>query len=139
MTLKCYDCGHIFDECELKRWTEAHGEEMSGCPLCRGGYGETKKCKVCGGEFLKEELIGEGVCDDCIDDYRNDFETCYELSKDQKENVEISILLITLLGEEKIEKILYHYLKCQDSVDCGKFIDEDREWFADKLAEEVKK
>lgn len=145
MACKCLSCGHIFDEVEAYKWEEPHGldnppyERIEGCPICRGAFEKTQKCKICGGEFLKKELFGEGICNECIDNYRNDFESCYNLSKDQKENVEISILLITLLGEEKIEKILYHYLKCQDSVDCGKFIDEDREWFADKLAEEVKK
>lgn len=136
---KCLNCGHIFEDGEQKFWTEPHGEELTGCPICSGNYEQTQKCKICGGEFLEEDLNGGCVCDECIDEYRNDLDTCYGLSKDEKEKVEINIFLLSLIGGDNIEKILYHYLKCQKEVDCSKFIDEDIDWFAEKLLEEVKK
>lgn len=65
MAFKCLECGHIFEDGEEARWTEAHGEQFSGCPLCRGEYEETKPCKHCGSEKLDDELY-EGWCEDCL-------------------------------------------------------------------------
>jgi DNA-directed RNA polymerase subunit RPC12/RpoP len=139
MSYKCLECGNIFEYGEDQTWVESHGEKLRGCPICGGAYKKTVKCSICGGEFLKGELHGGCVCNECIDEYRKDFDTCYNLSKNEKEKVEINILLISLIGEDNIEKILYHYLKCQNNVDCSGFIDEDKDWFAERLAEEVKK
>lgn len=140
MALKCCDCGHIFDECERKTWEELHGEMLSGCPLCCGGYEETKKCKICGGEFLEDELNGGCVCDECIEEYRKDFDTCYKISKlANKEEVKINAFFASLFSEEEIETILYHYLKTKKEVNCLNFVEQDKHWFAEKLAEEVSK
>ena len=140
MALKCYDCGHIFDECECNNWVEPHGEALSGCPLCSGGYGETKPCKTCGGDFLEEELNGNGICDECIDEYSKDFDTCYKISKlADKEEIKINALFASLFSEDEIETILYHYLKTMKEVNCLDFIEQDKDWFADKLVEEASK
>lgn len=139
MALKCNECGHIFDDCERAIWREAHGEMWSGCPICRGSYDETKQCSVCGGEFLEDELKGGCVCDECINDYCKAFDVCYKVSKNEKTEIEINCLLATLLDVEKIEEILYQYLKAEKEVDCSLFIEQDRNWFAEKLAEEVRK
>ena len=139
MALKCYDCGNIFDESECESWIEPHGEMLNGCPLCKGSYGETKKCKICGGEFLEEELYGDDVCNGCIEEYSKDFDTCYKISNTAKEEIKINALLVSLYSVSDIEKILYHYTKCADFVDCSVFIEQDKHWFADKLVEEVKK
>ena len=84
---KCTECGHIFEYGEEKKRMESRGEfggspcfeEMIGCPLCGGEYEETIPCKICGSEHLEEELNG-GVCDSCIDEYRKDFDFCYNIS-----------------------------------------------------------
>ena len=65
MSNKCVECGHIFEEGEQARWSESRGEfwgvpcseEMSGCPLCHGGYEKTKPCKICGSEHLEEKIL----------------------------------------------------------------------------------
>ena len=70
---KCLECGHIFDDGEQAVWTENQGEchggpafeRFSGCPLCKGAYEETTRCKKCSGEFLEDELY-EGLCEDCL-------------------------------------------------------------------------
>lgn len=62
---KCLDCGHIFDEGEQAVWTEAHGEQWDGCPICKGGFEETTGCAHCGGEFLETELF-DGICAECL-------------------------------------------------------------------------
>ena len=62
---KCYECGAIFDEGEEKEITEPHGETHFVCPYCHGGYEESEKCKCCGENFAKSELLGD-LCEECI-------------------------------------------------------------------------
>lgn len=59
---RCDDCGHIFEEGEQARWTEPHGENMSGCPLCKGSYAEANSCKICGSYDCD---YGEEFCEEC--------------------------------------------------------------------------
>ena len=147
MSYKCLNCGHIFEEGEEARWNESRGEywgfpcseEMSGCPLCRGDYEKTIPCEICGSEHLADELFG-GVCDECIEEYRKDFNRCYELSFGETTEIKINSLLASLFDVSDIEQILKEYIrnKWQD-VDCSPFIDKDISWFGEKLVEEVKK
>lgn len=147
MAYKCLECGHIFEEGEQACWLESRGEfwgtpcseHMSGCPLCKGEYEETVQCAVCGSEHLEDELNG-GVCDECIDEYRKNFNACYELSIEEKTEIKINSLLASLFEVSDIEQILKEYIheRWQD-VSCDKFIDEDKSWFGEKIAEEVKK
>lgn len=146
MAFKCLECGHIFEEGEQAVWEETHGldtppyEKFSGCPICKGSYEETKQCKICDGEFLEDELNGGCVCDECIDEYSKDFDTCYKISKlADKEEIKINALFASLFSEEEIETILYHYLKTMKEVSCLDFVEQDKDWFAEKLAEEVSK
>ena len=72
MAYKCLECGHIFEDGEEAVWDDPRGEywgqpcfeTMSGCPLCRGDYEETKQCTSCQGEFLEDELE-DGLCEHC--------------------------------------------------------------------------
>ena len=146
MAFKCLDCGHIFEEGEQSRWEEHHpygmgyaAEEFSGCPICNGDFEETKQCEICGGEFLEDELNGGCVCDECIEEYSKDFDTCYKISDNEKEEININALLASLLDIDEIETILYHYLKTKRDIDCSKFVNQDKDWFADRLVEEVSK
>ena len=147
MAYKCLECGHIFEEGEQAHWRENRGEfwgthcseEMSGCPLCHGDYEETTPCAICGSEHLEDELNG-GVCDECIDEYRNDFDTCYKTSFGETTEIKINSLLASLFDVSDIEHILKEYIRARwQDVDCSPFIDEDKSWFGERLAEEVKK
>lgn len=145
MAYRCLECGHIFEEGEQAVWYEKHGldtppyERRTGCPLCKGGYEETVKCKICGAEHLEHELNG-GVCKDCIDKCRNDFNICYKVSFGETTKIEINSLLASLFDVGDIEQILKEYIRDRwHNVDCSPFIDEDILWFGEKLAEEVKK
>lgn len=147
MAYKCLDCGHIFEEDEQARWSESRGEywgspcyeTMSGCPVCKGEYEETVQCAVCGSEHLEDELSG-GVCDECIDEYRKNFNSCYELSIGETTPIEINSLLASLFEVSDIEQILKEYIRDKwEDVSCDKFIDEDKSWFGERIAEEVKK
>lgn len=148
MAFKCLECGNIFEEGEQVRWEEHHpygmgyaSEEFSGCPLCNGDFEETKQCEICGGEFLEDELNGGCVCDECVKEYKRDLETCYKIAETaEKEEIEINPLLVSLFDVDEIETILYQQLESvKDNIDCSAFINEDRDWFAEKLAEEVSK
>jgi hypothetical protein len=148
MAYRCLECGHIFEEGEQATWREYMGEchgspaydEFCGCPLCKGEFEETKQCKICGGEFLEEDLNGDCVCDGCLEQHKKDLKTCYNIAKTApKEEIKINALLASVLNVEEIETILYHYLKIKNDVDCYKFIEQDKDWFAEKLAEEVSK
>jgi hypothetical protein len=150
MSYKCLACGHIFDEGEEARWTENVGEywgtpameRMTGCPLCRGDYERTTPCEICGSEHLDDELVG-GVCDECLEDCRYDINICYEIGKSETESIDLNSFIVSLFDREEIEEILLKALLQEEEihgkVDCQKFIDIDKSWFAERLAEEVRK
>lgn len=144
--LKCLECGHVFSEYDLNTWEESRGEhfgipcyeKMSGCPICEGDYDETVQCAVCGSEHLEDELFG-GVCSECIDEYRKDFNACYEISIGETKEIKINALLASLFDVSDIEQILEEYIRDKwKDVDCSQFIDEDIQWFGEKISEEVK-
>lgn len=151
MAYCCLDCGHIFEEGEQARWEEHHpygmgyaAEEFSGCPLCKGAYEEAKRCKICGGEFLEDEL-NNGVCESCIDyliiNNKRNLKTCYAIAeRAEKEEIKINALLACAFDVIEIEKILYQQLESMgNSNDFSAFINEDKDWFAERLVEEVSK
>ena len=144
--LKCLKCGHVFSEYDLYTWEESRGEHfgipcyeiMRGCPICEGDYEETVQCAVCGSEHLEDELFG-GVCSECIDEYRKDFNACYEISIGETKEIKINALLASLFDVSDIEQILKEYIReKRKDVDCSQFIDEDIQWFGEKISEEVK-
>ena len=148
MAFKCLECGNIFEEGEQARWEEHHPygmgyatEKFSGCPVCNGSYEETKQCKICGGEFLEDELNGGLVCDNCVEEYKRDLKTCYAIAETtEKQEIKINALLASLFDVDEIEAILYQQLESvKDNIDCSAFINEDKHWFAEKLEEEVNK
>ena len=149
MAFKCLDCGHIFEEGEQAIWREyvgeCHGspayEEFSGCPICKGDFEETKQCEICGGEFLEEELNGDCVCDDCVEEYKRDLKICYAIAeKEEKKEIKINALLVSSFDVTEIEEILYQQLESLgNNNNFSDFINEDKDWFAEKLAEEVSK
>lgn len=148
MAYKCLECGNIFEDGEQSRWEEHHpygmgyaSEEFSGCPICKGDYEETKQCKICGGEFLEDELLGGCVCEGCVEECKRDLEICYKIAETApKEEIKINSLLASLFDVDEIETILYQQLESvKNNIDCSAFINEDKHWFAEKLVEEVKK
>lgn len=148
---KCLQCGHIFDEGEQDTWSESRGEcfgfpcseEMSGCPLCRGDYEKTVDCKICGSEHLRDEL-NMGVCDECIEEYQHDIDMCFKIGAGDGEKVEINCFLASMFDREEIDKILFEKLKEKEKyikeivqINCEKFVENNRDWFAERLLEEV--
>ena len=149
MTYKCLDCGHIFEEGEEGHryengecWGAPYSQKIACCPLCEGEYEETVPCDICGSEHLKDELIS-GVCEECIENYRYDIKACYEIGKNDEETIKLNVFFASIFDKEEIEDILLTALlkeeKIFKKVDCKKFIDKNKEWFAERLAEEVRK
>ena len=148
MTYKCLECGYIFGEGEQASWKEMRAqfdmydcyETICGCPVCGGDFDLTVKCDICGSDHLSKDLIN-GVCEDCIEDYKYDVDVCYNIGKNQDEDVSINLFLATMFTKEEIEEILFKSLldgeKVIGKIDCKKFIDLDKSWFAECLVEEV--
>lgn len=149
MSYICLDCRHIFEEGEQSNYIESFGEywgtkcsqRISGCPICGGEYEESTPCAFCGSEHLEEDLNG-GLCDECIDKYKNDIEMCFNIGKNDDDDVKLNCFLASMFEKEEIEEILFEKLmrrKENIDIDCKKFIDSDRSWFAERLLEQLEK
>ncbi len=148
MSYKCNRCGHVFECCD--EWDESRGEywgvpcseKMSGCPLCHGDYEETTACEICGAEHIEDELQG-GICEECIEKYRYNIDVCNNIGKKDDDEIKLNCFLALMFTKEEIEEILFRELKRAEKhteIDCGKFIYEvDRDWFAERLLEELGK
>lgn len=145
MVFRCNECGHLFEEGEQVEWVETHGlnsppyEAWSGCPICKGDYVETEECEICGGHYLSEDLSG-GVCRDCIDKHRNDYELCELINNGEKVNVKIDAFLATQFTIDEINELLkfhLHFKARSCNIDCSEFIDNDISWFAEELVKNI--
>jgi hypothetical protein len=90
---------------------------------------------------LEDELLGGCVCEDCVEEHKRDLKTCYAISETtEKEEIKINALLASAFDITEIEEILYQQLESVgNNNDFSAFINEDKHWFAEKLAEEVSK
>lgn len=142
---KCLKCGNLFEEGEQAAWQESRGEfwgspcneTVNGCPICKGEYGKTAKCSICGSEHLGDELMS-GVCDDCLEQYSVNIDVVFKMAENSKDNISINSFLRTIYDEETIEKILLENLEQtlkyrQEKI--KKFLSDDKIWFAERLME----
>lgn len=150
MVYKCLECGHIFESGEQAEWQETHGldcppyERWSGCPICKGGYEETEKCRICGGEFLPDELEC-GACEGCVSnlkfEYKHNFKKCFSLSakNGDKQKIEINGFLACMFTKSEIEEVLMRELfsSCAGAeIDCTPYIEADENWFIENAIKE---
>lgn len=146
---KCLDCGHVFDDGEQEVWEESRGEfwgapcseVVDGCPRCHGDYEEAKKCSICGGVFVDDDLFG-GVCEECIEKHGKDIGMVLRVSSHQQEEIRLNCLFTNFFKKNEIEKILFEELTkkhLNGEIDFKKFIEDDIEWFGEYLAKEVEK
>lgn len=69
----CPDCGCVFDESEVKVWTENHGlpggfhETFYGCPECGSGYEEAYYCEECEEWFALSDMYDQDICIACAE------------------------------------------------------------------------
>lgn len=148
MMYRCCECGNLFEEGEqatLESFLgECHGrqifERTHVCPLCHSDYDEAYQCKECGCWYTEDELFS-GLCENCVNEYKNDITTCYEIGAKSLERIEINSFLAEIFSKHEIEEILFRELKESDKikpVDCSNYINADKEWFAEMLTKEVK-
>lgn len=141
----CLECARTFDDPEI--CVERHGftdglyEKYSVCPYCGGGYTEVATCAFCGKETFEDELL-DGICDDCIDEYKYDVDMCTRIGGLEKVSVEINLLYASLYSAQDIEELIRRDIEDTlkiKKVDCSAFIEKDKLWFAERLNEEVNK
>ena len=142
---KCLECGNLFEEGEEATWSENRGEfwgspcseSVSGCPICKGEYEKTTKCKLCNSENLKDELTS-GICDDCLEEYSTNIDVVFKMAKGSEDTISINSFLYSVYDKETIEEILLENLKQtakyrQEKI--KKFFNDDKTWFAERLQE----
>lgn len=145
---KCEKCGRLIQDFEIgeKRsyvgefWGRDVYENLSCCPDCGcDDIGEVFECSQCGEWFYKEELES-GFCDNCL--HRATPQDCFEVSKEfeEKKPVKLNSFIVEMFTAEEMEDILLEALK-KCGADTSKYVDGDREWFAENLKElkEVRK
>lgn len=109
MFLKCFNCGHIFDECE----GEVRGadyERFMVCPCCGSDeIEESIRCDKCGGEFLKDELIAGLYCEECLkdaltfDSFREFAEECDEGMNDSDVHMIEHFMMVWMYGVDDVD------------------------------------
>ena len=153
MTFRCLDCGHIFDESEIKSYFQNHAgfgdapalEQLYCCPVCDGDFEELAKCEVCGEDFSKDELSYYGVCECCKEDIKSKYkyrpDLCYKIVENEKSAVQINKFLAEMFTQEEIEQVLFKELVCSSysPVNCESFINADDDWFVEKIVKGVGK
>lgn len=142
----CLECGRVFADHEAEVFEETFDLERGpfqyyrACPSCgRVEFEEAVECSICGKMHALSEDT-KGVCADCIDGKADDLEFCYKASQGEKIGVEINLLMFYLFTEEEINDILMEAArkrKACEGVSCASFINDNREWFAEKLEKEV--
>lgn len=135
--LKCGVCERSFSEYDI---VVHKGEKV--CPYCgHDDYEQATQCKSCGDYFLDDELTF-GVCVGCKDNFKTAYihnpKMCYELSKDEKEEVNLNAFLVSQFTTKQIEEVLFKELIIQSVLqlpDYSAFIDGDEMWFIEKMLE----
>ena len=142
---RCNNCGNLFEIGEEAHWVDTHGfadgkgEQMSGCPLCKGDFSETTPCKSCGSERFTEDEMESCICEDCIVNYSKNFDFCVKLGEKETENIKINGAIASLFSEKEINDILIEAAKKIENVSFEKFAEEDKGWFAQMIEDEVER
>lgn len=149
MKLMCVECGYEMDrddvfglEKEFVKVDYKTVERYGKCPYC-GGITLEKVviCSVCDEKYCESQVIGD-ACDSCVEKYKNDIDMCYRIGEKDTDKVEINCFLANMFDAEDINRILYDVLLAsskKNKIDCTPFISSDRDWFGERLVEEVKK
>ena len=137
MKNKCEYCGLEFEDWEIEK-EEEYGIGWDVCPRCKSGdFFKIRECAICGEEHKVDELHG-GVCVDCINKYRKNFDVCYGTSRCETVTYNLSAIFATLLTDDEIDSILReHIKKHKPDIDCSVWIDGDLDSFGEKLIKEV--
>jgi hypothetical protein len=143
MFYKCVNCGHIFEEGEQAYSGDGWNEpRVAVCPICKDDFEDAVACQCCGGHFLKDELK-DGRCEECIEEVFKEYrfgnvEKLYLISSDECESVDLNPFVAAMFSAAQINEILLKELLEQEKirpVDCSAFINQDKNWFIEKISE----
>ena len=102
-TVKCTDCGYVFDYDDRTVVKESHGfddgfyETFSCCPNCGGDFEDAADCCECGEAFTDDELYS-GWCEKCLRETIN-YDTFFEYCEANKDEQYLDIFVMAeLLG-----------------------------------------
>ena len=140
MSYKCLDCGMVFDR--PKEEATRHGFDYGeydvsvSCPFCNGNFTEMIECPICHEEHLEEDTIYGGVCKNCFDFAKKDFDTSFCIGSKMRYEIELNGVFTECLSSTKIEAILYNYIKeNMPNFDCSNLANVDDSGFCEHLIE----
>ena len=103
-TVKCVDCGYVFDFDDRTVVKENHGfddgfyETFSCCPNCGGDFEDAVECHECGEAFTENEIYGDKWCEKCLRETIN-YDTFFEYCEANKDEQYLDIFVMSeLLG-----------------------------------------
>ena len=105
-TVKCVDCGYVFDIEDAGGVRENHwldGEYMGYetflvCPNCGGDFEDAVECHECGEAFTEDEIYGDKWCEKCLCETIN-YDTFFEYCEANKDEQYLDIFVMSeLLG-----------------------------------------
>lgn len=126
---RCTICGRVVD-----------GWEISGgvCDSCAEDMGDDKMvCPICGKEHYQEDMP-HGVCDDCLSEIAFNFDAVKEITSGEKESVQLSALVGSMLSPDEIEEICEREIRKgveAGTVDLSPVIEADKDWFCERFIE----
>ena len=130
---RCTICGCVVD-----------GWEISGgvCDSCAEAMDDDKMvCPICGKEHYQEDMP-HGVCDDCLGEISWNFDAVEEITSGEKESVQLSALVVSMLDPNEIEEICEREIRkaVEDgTVDLSPVIEADKDWFCERFIEHDRK
>lgn len=130
---RCRVCGHVCEGFEIKGGV---------CDVCFEALDDDKMaCPICGQEHYSDDMP-HGVCPDCLNETAWQFDTVKEIIGDEKENVQLSALVVSMLDPDEIEEICEREIrKCVEAgtVDLSPVIEADEGWFCERFIEHDRK
>lgn len=130
---KCENCGEVFERPQSVM--ETHGldcppyEEIFVCQNCGSpNFFEAFPCIDCGEYFLTSEIVGNGICIECLK-AELDFKDLIEYGEEITESDEINDFVQFILngtGDETIKEIIDKYIT-ENAEDIGNWWCENNE------------
>lgn len=148
--LICENCRNIYREDEASVSKQdlfvcgeyAGTEKYLVCRRCKGFLVEAKICSACERVYIE---LDEHICDNCWNDAQT-LENCLEIGGGEcmDEQVSLNGFLASVYSKADIERILIKDFKTNITLDkenehIYKYLDDDREFLADWLAEKREK
>ena len=140
--LICESCGAVFEYAASQMDNET-GYIEQFCPECHSTYiMQAVKCEYCGDWVAEDDAFGFGhtVCEDCLNEQREDLDLLYEATKDDVTEFDLPELFRTFFTDDEIYEVLMRELKACHEVsrrDTKNFVRRFANEIADKMVEEM--